>query len=416
VGVANVGARLLRVDPRVMLTRNVPWKVAAVIVALLVWIVQAQASPEETRPFEGKIPVERTNLPEGHIVRGSLGEVQVTTSGPVAVVRGLQVSSFRAQVDLAEYDLARAGEPQELKVLVSTVGDRARIVSVEPSSVVVRLVAVTSKRMPVQVLLENQPPAGFQAGKPVIEPTEVELRGPADALREVASVGANVRFTDSTSDLTLSPRAVPLDGAGKEVAEIEIAPQNVAVAVPLQSARTTRTVGIVPVLRGSPAAGFWVVSAVADPPTVTVRGEAAVLDRIDRIETTPIDIGGANADRTVRAALLQPNGTTLLRSDASVAIVVQAVRGTRAFPLLAPSAQNVRADLVAELDPANVEAVLAGTQAGLAALRPEQVSVVVDLAGRGPGVYQVDVTVRPPAGTTVVSFAPARINVTLRSR
>lgn len=411
-----MGARLLRVDPRVMLTRNVPWKIGAVVVALLVWIVQAQASPEETRPFEGRISIERTGLPEGHIVRGSLGEVQVTTSGPIAVVRSLQVSSFRAIVDLAEYDVARVGEPQELKVQVSTVGDRARIVSVEPSSVVVRLVAVTSKRMPVQALLENQPPAGFQAGKPVIEPAEVDLRGPADALREVASVAASVRFTESTSDLTLSPRAVPLDGAGREVMEIEITPQNVSVAVPLQSARTTRTVGIVPVLRGSAAPGFWVVSAVADPPVVTVRGEAAVLDRIDRIETVPIDVGGASADRTVRATLLQPNGTALLRSDATVAIAVQAVRGTRAFPLLAATAQNVRSDLVAELEPGNVDVVLAGTQQALAAVRPEQVGVVVDLAGRGPGVHQVDVSIRPPAGTTVVSFAPARITVTLRSR
>jgi YbbR domain-containing protein len=243
----------------------------------------------------------------------------------------------------------------------------------------------------------------------------VELRGPADALREVASVGATVRFTDSTSDLTLSPRAVPLDGAGKEVPEIETTPQNVEVAIPLQSARTTRTVGIVPVLRGSPAAGFWVVSAVADPPVVTVRGEAAVLDRIDRIETAPIDVSGANADRTVRATLLQPNGTTLLRGDASVAIAVQPVRGTRTFPLLAISAQNVRPDLVAELEPANAEVVLAGTQATLAAVRPEQVGVVVDLAGRGPGTYQLDLGVRPPAGTNVVSVTPARISVTLRS-
>jgi hypothetical protein len=41
---------------------------------------------------------------------------------------------------------------------------------------------------------------------------------------------------------------------------------------------------------------------------------------------------------------------------------------------------------------------------------------VVDAAGRGPGTYAVDVTVRVPAGVTAQSVQPTRVMLTIRAR
>ncbi len=414
---APVAFRFPRLDPRTALTRNVPLKLGAIAVALVVSLLAAAAAPEESGSFEG-VPVERANLLEGHLLRGPLGEVEVLYRGPIDAVRDLRLSSFRAEVDLGAYDLAQDGELQELPVRVVVADPRIRVVGVRPSAVAARLVPVGSKRLVVLVRFDNQPPSGFQiAGAPQITPAAVTVHGPADALREVTAVVARMNFPDSPNDLTASPRALAVDAAGREVTEVDTDPQNVAVTVSLEPARTTRTVPVVPDVRGSPAPGYWVSSASVDPPIVTIRGDAATLEQVGALATAVIDVTGATRERTVRVPLLLPSGTSLARpTDVLVSLTVAPARGTRSFPLIAVQAQNVRADLTAELDPAGVEVVLSGEVPTLRQVSPEQIGASVDLRDRVAGSYQVDVTVRAPSGTTVASVTSGRITVTLRAR
>lgn len=417
---AAVALPIPRPDLRGLLTRNVPLKLAAIGVALIAWLVLAQSQEVEevTAPFEGKIPVARANVPAGYVLRGSLGTVEVTVRGPTGDLRELAVSSFRAEVDLSQYDLRRGGDLQELPVQVSVAKDPVRVLEVRPSLVATKLVPVEAKRMTVQVRFENQPPTGYQADAPFVAPEEVEVRGPADALREVVSVIVPVRFADAPNDLRVSPRALPVDGAGHEVPDVEVTPQNIGVSVTVQQARPTRTVGVIPVLRGQPTAGFWVASAAADPAVVTVRGEQSALEQVDRVETTPIDVSGASANRVVRASLVLPSGTSLAR-DAETVLVTIAVRpfvGTRLFPLVAVQPEGLASNLVAEVDPPSVQVVLAGDQPALLAVRSEQVTATVPVGGRGPGTYQLEVSVRSPSGTTVTTVTPKNVSVVLRSR
>jgi YbbR domain-containing protein len=272
--------------------------------------------------------------------------------------------------------------------------------------------------MTVQVRLENQPPTGFQAAQPTVEPGEVAVRGPADALREVVSVIAQVRFSDAPNDLALTPRALPLDAAGHEVPDVEAMPHNVFVTVPVRAATPTRTVGVIPILRGQPSPGYWVAAAVADPAVVTVRGDPSALESIDLVTTVTIDVSGASSDRLVRAALVLPSGTSLARDvgTVQVSISVRPLSGTRAFPLVAVQATGVAEGLTATATPASIDVLLAGTVPLLESIRPEQVTATVDLSGRGPGTYELDATVRAPSGATITVPGGARISVVVRSR
>lgn len=416
---APIASRLVHIDVRGLFTRNIPLKAAALAIALVVSLIAAASEPEVSGTFEGRIPVERANLPEGYVLRGSPGEVEVSYRGPQDAARKLALSSFRAEVDLAGYDLVRAGELRELPVRVAVSDQRIAIVQVRPSVVVVRLVPVQSKRMPVQVRFENQPPAGYQAaGEPSVAPAEVTVRGPADSLREVVTVIAQVRFTDAPNDVSLQPRTLAVDGAGREVAGVETQPQNVSVTVSVQAARPTRTVAVVPLIRGAPAAGFWVAGVTTEPSVVTVRGDAALLEQLDRVDTFSLDIGGATTDRAARVPLALPAGTTLARGSADVLLVIsiQPARGTRSFPAVAVRAQGVGKDLVAELEASFVEIMLSGNLPTLLAIRPEQIGASIDLAGKPAGSYQVEVAVLAPSGTQVLSTTPARIGAQLRSR
>ncbi len=415
---ATAGIVIPRPDALGLLTHNVPLKLAALGIALVMWLTQSQGTEELTRPFEGTVAVERANMPEGYVLRGSLGTVNVSVRGTEADLRPLAVSSFRAEVDLSQYDLRRVGDLQELPVQVRVSRDSVRVVEIRPSVVTARLVPVEAKRMTVQVRFENQPPSGYQSDPPALQPAEVEVRGPADALREVVSVIVQVRFADLPNDVQVTPRVLPVDAAGREVADVGATPQNVAVAVGVRAATPTRTVGVIPAVSGQPASGYWVAAATTDPAVVTVRGDPRALDAFEQLQTVAIDVSGASADRVVRAALVLPRGTALAggSSEVLVTVNVRPVSGTRLFPLVAVQSLGLGANLVADVEPAGIEVLLAGALPVLQATRAEQVSATVDLAGKGPGTYQVEALVRAPAGTTATAPNGARIAVTVRSR
>src|SRR5438105_1172837 len=261
-------------------------------------------------------------MPAGYVLRGSLGAVNVNVHGPVSDLHGLAVSSFLADADLSQYDLTRVGDLQELPVRVNVVPESVKVVEIHPSTVAAKLVPVESKAMTVQVRYENQPAAGYQAAEANVAPSNVDVRGPSDALREVVSVVVRIRFPDEPNDVHLTPRAVPVDGAGQEVPDVEVQPQNIAVEVAVQQATPTRTLGVVPVLVGQPAAGFWVAGATSTPGVIAVRGDPDTLDKLDRISTAAIDVSGASTDRVVRVPLVLPSGTSLAQEGEIVQVVV----------------------------------------------------------------------------------------------
>jgi hypothetical protein len=51
----------------------------------------------------------------------------------------------------------------------------------------------------------------------------------------------------------------------------------------------------------------------------------------------------------------------------------------------------------------------------LRALAADAVIAAVDVSGRGPGTYTVDVAVRAPPGVTAASLQPPRVAVTIKS-
>jgi len=192
----------------------------------------------------------------------------------------------------------------------------------------------------------------------------------------------------------------------------------VQLTVPVLPTATTRTVPVVPSVRGAVAAGYWVTRVTSDPPVVTVRGEAAALSGIDQVNTTAIDLSGLGADKTFQVALLLPaEGTTLVKAtQATVTFSIAPLIGSRAFPVVALQATGIGSGFVAEFDPPTISVVVAGSIPALSGITAGQVVATVDATGKGPGTYPVDVGIRTPAGTTAQSVQPTRVTLTIRTR
>jgi YbbR domain-containing protein len=128
---------------------------------------------------------------------------------------------------------------------------------------------------------------------------EVRVQGQERALRDVSSGKKVVGVLDLSlakvgeNTVRLSPDDIRRPSG---VAVAYLAPSEVKVKLePL----VRRTLRLSPVLRGTPAAGFRVEKISTSPSRITVEGPASMMNKLDSLQTLPIDIQGARADVTV---------------------------------------------------------------------------------------------------------------------
>jgi YbbR domain-containing protein len=406
-----------RVDVRRIVTHDFPLKAVAVVIAVVFWVAITQnATPQPvTVQFDGRIPVERPENPSGYVLRGTLGDVGVTLRGAPGVADRVALSELRATFDVKSLSLGQT-DPQDARVTVTVAKDGVEVVDVTPATVSVRVERLISRVLLVQPRFANEPPAGARAGDAAVTPTEVRVTGPETDIGRITAVLATVRFGDAQTDIETSTPAIPVDAAGVAIDGLQVEPAVVVVKVPVLPTATTRTVPVVFALRGVVAPGYWVVGVAMDPFAVTVRGDEQVLSTLDRIETLPIEIGDLSATRTLSVKLSLPTGVTLLKpTDVSVTVTVQPLTGTRIFNT-AVVVTGLAATQAADLDQTSVGVLLSGPVPTLASLPPEQVVASIDVGGRGPGTYTIDVAVRVPSGVSVQTVQPARVTVTIRAK
>jgi len=410
----------LRLDLRGAVFRDFPLKAIAVVIALVFWVIIAlnQSPADVTRPFGGRIPVERPTVPSGYVLfDAAIGDVGVTLRGTDAAVSTVVATDLHATLDIGAADLHRT-DAQDLLVRVTVANPDVRVTEITPSTMSVRVEPITSRPAGVQVRFANDPPSGNLPGDTALNPSEVRVSGAASLIARIAAVYATVRFGDAATDLVTSVQPVAVDATGAPIDGLVTDPAVVQVTVPVLPTATTRTVPVVWNIRGAVGAGYGITHISVDPPAVTVRGEPAAIGSVDHVDTGPVDVTGITADRSFNVGLVLPAGTSLFRSTGStVTVSIAPLIGTRPFPFVAVQTVNLPAALVADTDPQTVSLVLAGPVPTLAVLTAAQVTAVVDGAGRATGSSApADVAVRVPAGVTVQSVQPTRVTLTIRTR
>ena len=198
---------------------------------------------------------------------------------------------------------------------------------------------------------------------------------------------------------------------GVDVAQV--IPGTLALALEKSS---TRTVPVVPPTDGDPAPGFVVGRISSDPATVELVGPESRLRQIAQATTEPVVVTGARervrdvvtigvADSSVR--LKQPQNATVV-VDISPAPIEREVSGVLV------RWRNLGSGLRAQIAPSIVRIRVRGQSATLSGLRPDTIDGFVDLAGLGPGRYNLRVQVDPSHDFGIDAIVPPVVAVVIR--
>src|SRR6476660_553799 len=269
-----------------------------------------------------------------------------------------------------------------------------------------------SLRVPLE--FRNIPPALEIVGDP---PTavDVRLRGssallgrlePRDivAVLDLGSARPGSRMFHLRSDEVRAPYGVDV---------AQVVPGTLALDVE-KSGR--RTVPIVPALDGEPAPGFVIGRVTSDPPTVDVAGPESRLRQLTGATTEPVEVTGSRArvHDVVTVGITDSAVRLVQAQNATITVEVLPAPVERDLSGVPVRWRGLGAGLSAQIRPTLTRVTVRGRREALVDLRAGVIDAFVDLAGLGPGRYNLRVQVDPSQTFGVSAIDPAVVDVTIK--
>lgn len=402
------------------LTSNISSALLALLLATVVWVVAVyEKAPPRTDYFPTGIPLAVINLGQGLVISSPVpNECRVRLRALTTTWQQLKSADFAATVDLAQL---QSGQHQ-VPVVIEVANPGVVLLGAEPAQITINLEETDSRRVrvKVRVLDEESIPLGYTSRLPVVNPEQITISGPKNAVLQVAEAVIELSIKNARETVVKQETPLLLDSAGNRLQGLALSPATVTVSVAIERQVGYRDVTVRAITVGAPAPGYWISNISVEPALVTVYGEQSVIEGLPGyLDTQSLDMQDATRDVIRRVALDLPEGVLVLGEGAGKeGILVQ----IRVEPLLGGQTirreveiQNLRAGLQASVSLTHIDIILSGPLPALQELKSEDGQAILDLFGLPRGTHKVTPKIILPEGLglEVKSIVPDIVEVTI---
>lgn len=290
-------------------------KLLSLVMAIFLWsFVMGIVNPEIPITYRG-VPV--TVEGEDYLSREGMSvisptnpRINVEVIGPKSDLSNINSNNIIATMDL------NGLEPGEnnVNVSVSIQGQsgRARVVSVEPSTITVNLDTMVSENLKVEVDILGELPEGYTLGN--VRPTSnyVRITAPSLIKDQIERVVSYVDVSGKTETYVATSAPVFLDKNGLEVSNIETGVESLQIEVPIYK---LKSVPINIETQGTVNENDQIENIRIVPENIIIRGSTENIDNIDSVSTNPINLGELTESGKHRVSLNLPEGISLNDSE-----------------------------------------------------------------------------------------------------
>jgi len=235
---------------------------------------------------------------------------------------------------------------------------------------------------------------------------DVRVAGPKSSIKRLINTPLSYKL--DLSNVTAGTVSIPVNKElitlPSDVRILKITPSSFNITIEQESIK------IVPVtasLVNKPAAGYIVSHVAVSPASVTLKGPKSLLDPMDAIPTTPIDLNGAIESFKKETTLDLAEGMQNINPSKtiSVDITIHEKTDTRTFLAVPVKGYNTR--YAYHISPPAVDIQVKGPVNVLEKLEPDKsFNVYIDLKGLEPGVYMKPATILLPVGISLIHVEP----------
>ncbi len=394
----------------------------AFVLAVAVWVTAVtSANPDETQLFPRPIPIEFIGQDPGMILTSGAvpQQVEVTLRAPRSVWDSLIAgdATIRAVVDLTGLGTGTHLVNVQVQIGISPV----LITSVTPRTFDLSLEPQVTRSLPIVLTLTGNPAIGFEVGTAALNPAEVVITGAESLVSKIDHIKAKLDLTNARQNITTSITLLVEDVYGNEVSGVAVLPDTVQVSLPIIQQGGYRDMAVKVMTVGNPASGYSLTSVASIPPIVTVySANSDIIDSMPGyVETSSLDLSGAQADIQKQLGIILPPGVTLIGDQfVMVKVGIAPIESSLPLAYLPVEMVGLATGLQAHLSPMTVDIILSGPLPVLDSLTPSSdVHVQVDLTGLLPGTYQLTPKVTLLQQNLIVeSILPGTVEVVIAKK
>jgi YbbR domain-containing protein len=197
------------------------------------------------------------------------------------------------------------------------------------------------------------------------------------------------------------------------VSVLQVTPATISLALE-HSAQ--RRIPVRPAIEGEPAPGFVPGEVKSKPDSVEVIGPESRVKALTAATTEPISLAGQRQPVTDTVTVGVQDSAVRLVEPTRAEVVIQIVPAPveRILAGVPIRWRNLNAGLTARVQPPTTDVTVRGGRDALEAMRAETIDAFVDLAGLGPGRYNLRVQFDPTESFGVSATEPAFVQVTIK--
>jgi len=258
--------------------------------------------------------------------------------------------------------------------------------------------------------------SGFSQSSAVVKPTTIKVSGPATAVNKVKSGSLVGDAIDIGANYEGNFSIVPVDESGNEVKDVKLSQSEGTLSLKIGN---QKEVSIGSSYTGSLKDGLKVEKLELSSATVTIIGAPDVIDKIDKIETQPIDLSLITSTKDINLNFIVPEGIGITNNNKYVSATItikQAVITTKTIDGIVVNLLNKKdGQFTYETSPISI--ILSGTADALSGLTAADFTAsasVADLIVAGDAQVKLDVSLLKASVNVNISNKPVTIKVTVK--
>lgn len=248
------------------------------------------------------VPVDTIYNTKELYLSGAPKTVDVKVSGPQStILQAEKLLNFKVELDLKNKSVGQYKENFKIKGLSDEL--KATVV---PKSANVTLQDKVSKKYPIEAEInQNRIASGYELVGETVNPSQVTITGGQEELNKIAYVKATLDETKQLTDDTTEKAGISVLDSNLNKLDVQIRPDTVNVNIKV--ARSSKTVTLNPVTKGSASKNINIDDITLDKTEFKIYGSRNVLDGIGSIDV-PVDISNVDGDTSKKVSLSLPDG------------------------------------------------------------------------------------------------------------
>ena len=415
-----------------LFTENLPWKIASLIFAFILWIfvinTQNPTQPQEISGIKIQITGMQELQAQGYELTNEEDildqNFKVVVSGPRLEVDKIvrDPSLITATLNLSDYiaDLTQdsVSDNANYYIRVKVYGSNVVVKDRRPQVTKVLLDKIASKEQKIIYELDDSIKKSYTLlgdGKPIISPEKIKITGAKTDIDKIAEAKVYIEASDFSEDQLINSIPIKLyDIDGTEITGLHLSSDTAEVKLPIGSQKT------VPVkinFTGEMPEGYILTKVEAAISEVTIVGRPQTLNSISQIELAPIDKSGLVESNLVQVKMILPDGVMSLENDKVSVSLQVSEENTLSYPIpineLALEVKGIGEGLSYEILTSEIDVELSGLSDNLIASDKSDIKATLDLSGYSEGEYTLPLMIIPPNNVKVKN-SPINVKVSIK--